>query len=916
MKKYRIFCIKTMPQNNLFKTHLFLSIFCLLTISQQLLAQKPELDVNSYKSWPVIGPTAGISNNGVYVYYSIDNSPVGSSTLIIYDTKKNTSLEIINGMLPEFTNDSRRILYMVNDSLIIHDLSNQHIQIYTQVSEYSLRHEKKNDWLFVNGNNLSKDLIIVDLKSLTEKRIDRVNSFTYLPVRESLLVNTDQNTNADRQAISLYSLNGELLKKIWSGKKAKFMITDEDESKCAFIEDTGAENAIKCVSINTDTEQNLIEKTSLQIPPNMEIPKSRMNTWKFSHDGNRLFFNLQEKKKFNSSPGIVTIWNYKDTILQSEQDEELDHNPSYLFTYVFNKRNVVQLSRKYQECFPATANVSTNDTYLTVRSKAGHPNEWNWNPNSITKISLVNTITGECQMTTDNSKFSLAGGANEISPTGKYFIYYDAARKNYMAYNIKSGILQNITENIQTKWTTYYTQISSFPETYPVGISGYTPEDKAILINDMYNIWLIDLEGKRTPINLTGQQNQNIIYTVAIPTYPHPKIYSSEQPIILISFNLTNKEYGFHRLTLGKVPYLSKLTEGPFSYGNSNNPYSSCPSNRIIKARDCNMYIVLRENSIESPNYYLTKDFIHFKKISDIHPEKKYNWLSTELHTYRLNDGTFSTGILYKPENFDPHKKYPVILQYYWEVSHLSNTFLTPDLEGSTINVPIMVSKGYLVFKPDMHYQLGKIGDGALVSVLGAYDYLKDKTYIDSSKIALNGHSFGGYETNYIIAHSNKFRAAISASGFCDLIRMYGSTWGSGESQQQLMETGYLLMDGTLWEKKAAYISNSPILDADKITTPLLMMNNKEDISVNFSQGVALFTGLRRLGKKVWMLEYDKSNHVLTDPAKQRDFQVRMEQFLDHYLKDTPIPEWMEYGLPASREGLTDGLKLVYPQGK
>jgi hypothetical protein len=87
------------------------------------------------------------------------------------------------------------------------------------------------------------------------------------------------------------------------------------------------------------------------------------------------------------------------------------------------------------------------------------------------------------------------------------------------------------------------------------------------------------------------------------------------------------------------------------------------------------------------------------------------------------------------------------------------------------------------------------------------------------------------------------------------------------------------------------------------------MMSNKADGDVPFPQGVEMFTALRRLGKKAWMLQYDGEDHMVFDAAAA-DLTVRMKQFFDHYLKGAPPPKWMTEGVPARLKGIDSGLEL------
>ena len=184
--------------------------------------------------------------------------------------------------------------------------------------------------------------------------------------------------------------------------------------------------------------------------------------------------------------------------------------------------------------------------------------------------------------------------------------------------------------------------------------------------------------------------------------------------------------------------------------------------------------------------------------------------------------------------------------------------------------------------------------------------------WVDSLKMGLQGHSFGGYETNYLITHCHMFVAACSASGLSDIISDYGGLEDDGSSLEVLFEQTQNRIGATLWGKPELYIKNSPIFRADHVTTPLLMMHTKIDGACPFANAVEFFIALRRLGKKVWMLQYDDGNHFLWGNAAA-DFTIRMQQFFDHYLKGSPAPKWMIEGIPAKLKGIEDGLELEGP---
>ena len=117
----------------------------------------------------------------------------------------------------------------------------------------------------------------------------------------------------------------------------------------------------------------------------------------------------------------------------------------------------------------------------------------------------------------------------------------------------------------------------------------------------------------------------------------------------------------------------------------------------------------------------------------------------------------------------------------------------------------------------------------------------------------------------------------------------------------------------TLWEDRDKYILNSPLFQADKINTPLLILHNDEDGAVPWYQGIELFVALRRLEKPAWLLNYNEQPHWVMKQENRLDFARRMQQFFDHYLMDAPMPVWMAKGIPAVDKGKEFGFEPAGP---
>ncbi len=196
-------------------------------------------------------------------------------------------------------------------------------------------------------------------------------------------------------------------------------------------------------------------------------------------------------------------------------------------------------------------------------------------------------------------------------------------------------------------------------------------------------------------------------------------------------------------------------------------------------------WLLIKQKANESPNFYTTDNFVKFKRITDIQPQKRYNWINTELVSFSQLDGIPSQGILFKPENLDSSLAYPIIFNYYEKNSYGLNYSRFPEFAMNQINIPWFVSNGYLVFVPDIYFRKGNQGVSAYNSVLGAVEFLSVRRYIDKSRMALVGQSFAGYETNYIVTHSPIFSAALSSSGVSNIIDLYNGFVGSNPFGQE-----------------------------------------------------------------------------------------------------------------------------------
>lgn len=329
-----------------------------------------------------------------------------------------------------------------------------------------------------------------------------------------------------------------------------------------------------------------------------------------------------------------------------------------------------------------------------------------------------------------------------------------------------------------------------------------------------------------------------------------------------------------------------------------------------VKAKNSDVIIYTKENFELFPDVLLSDlSLKNSVQLTNANPQQKeFNWGTAELVSWISADGIRLEGVLYKPENFDPNKKYPMICSFYEKNSDEFNGYRTPEVHRSTIDYHYYTSNGYLIFNPDIVYTDGYPGESCFNALMPGISVLIDRGFVDEKRIGAQGHSWGGYQVAYLAAHTRLFAAIESGAPVVNMISAYGGIrWATGINRAFQYERGQSRIGHSIWDTPLRYIENSPIFNMDKVTTPILIMANDHDGHVPWWQGIEYYVALRRLQKPAWLLNYNNEPHWPQVFANKLDFQKRMEQFFNHYLKDEPMPEWMEKGRPEVVKDVTLG---------
>ena len=773
------------------------------------------------------------------------------------------------------------------------------------------------------------DLVLRKLETGEEKIFANALEYYFSKTGDKLLIEQAKNPkdSLSKATILLYDLKESTSTVLSKGGNdfKNFTMTD-DGSQIAYLAERDARPKelqkfyrIWYYKSGMDSATLLADKNSVDMHLGMGI--SEYGNLSFSKSGKRLFFGTAPIQPPKDTSIIemdmpkLDIWHYNDDYLQTVQITparlRAAQQENFLAIYDLEKKTIKQLgSKEIPQVIPT--NEGDGDTFVGV-TDFGKRIESQWRGNTLKDIYAIDVNSGNKQLVKEN-----LFGQVYPSSTGKYIMWYDRKARHYFAWDGETT--RNITAKIKVPlWNEDY---DSPDEPGNYGVMGWNEGDSAVYVYDKYDVWrvlLSELSVLNISRNLGRQEKISYRYQ---SSDPEKKYFKWNDFILCRIFNTTNKEAGLSYITPNGV-YLAKikLQDNKFQFG------------QILTAKKDNlswtpMLLYTKENYQVSPDLYVNgvlpdHRYLHNAtkifgldpeevKLSSINPQQKdYNWGTAELFKWKAYNGKEATGLVYKPEDFDPKKKYPMIVYFYEKLSDGLYDYKEPAPIRSAINVPFFVSRGYIIFMPDISYKTGYPGKSAYDYIVSGARALVKKGWVDSTNMALQGHSWGGYQAAQVATMTKLFKAVWAGAPVANMTSAYGGIrWESGVSRQFQYEKTQSRIGGTLWEKLPLYLENSPLFHLNKVTSPMVIMANDADGAVPWYQGIELFTGLRRLGKKVWMFNYNGQGHGLTQRQDMRDYQIRMQQFFDYMLKGEKPAKWITDGLPAVKKGKEWGLEV------
>jgi dienelactone hydrolase len=782
------------------------------------------------------------------------------------------------------------------------------------------------------------DLVLLDFRTGKEERWHQTREYLFSPEGNVLVVETTRQAadSASRSAILWFNTaDGRTDTVLWGFNDARNYVFDAKGAQLAFVaERDSAPRALSkfyCLwyyAPGMDSAVIRADRASiaaaLAASPNKSepLPTERGGFTVspdfanlFSKDGSRLYIGVapirppKDTTLADFETARLDVWNYNDDYLAPAQLVRLntDLKASYLALLPKGDNRLVPLADA--GCETILPSLEGDGRWALGMSSRDYRIRQQWEGVIQQHLYLVDLKDGSRTPIQERVR----GGAT-LSPGGQYFLWYDWKQRGWYTYSIGARKMNKITTGIPTP---LYDEDDDHPDDPPPhGLMGWQEGDRRIYLYDKYDIWECDPEGKTPPVNLTrgiGRRHAVTFRYVRLDQderrgrnermfQPEP-VFHNGQTLLLTLFDQRN-------MTAGHLLY--KMGD-PFALDTTAQETFARSYDGFIKARDRWIYGYLEGSFDRSYDLYVADSAaVSGRPMSHINPQQSaYNWLTVELRHWKMLDGKTSDGLLYKPENFDSTKKYPIIFYFYERDARTLYNYIAPQPSRASINIAYYVSNGYLVFDPDIYYKTGQPGEDAYNSVLSAVHYLSHFKWVDTARMGLQGHSWGGYQVAYLVTRTHLFTAAEAGAPVANMTSAYGGIrWETGVSRQFQYERSQSRIGATLWQRPEVYIRNSPLFKADKVTTPLLMMANDADGAVPWYQGIEFFSALRRLGKKTWLIEYNGEGHGLTERRDRKDWSIRLSQFFGYYLKNERAPRWMVEGVPATLKGIDWGLEM------
>ncbi len=879
-------------------------------VVQEKPKEKKVLTVDDYGRWNRID-SATISPDGTWATYAYSPAE-GDRTLYLRRVDSDDKpTEIPMGSSPGFSDDSKWITFSVapgeeetkklqkNKKPIVRTLQLMNLETSeVTLFEGAVRGTFAEGSRFVavsmgrpgasGGQSGGSDLLIVDLKTLGVRNIGNVGSFEFNKAGELLAYTVDA---ADQSGNGLYllDLNSNVLNILDSSDQRYRQLTWNEhgdrlavlrgQEKKGFVQNENDVIIVQDVASRQESKFVYAPADDESFPEEMVI--SEFSDLEFSDDGSMVFTGLKEQqkkpsgKKDKEERANVDVWHWQDDRVQSVQQRRAsrDRRSTYAAVIHVEQNKFVQLGDKELSRISIVGKgrwaVGVDDTpYRAEVSWGGRRGDY----------YRVDLKDGKREAITEG-----LGRSMGYSPDGKHFVFLK--EKQLWVYNLDQGTTTNLSD--AATGVNFVNEEDDHPYEKPsFGIGGWTADGSAVIVNHKFDLWQLPLDGGQGT-NLTGGMGEkDQIRFRYVRLDPEEESIDTTKPMLLSAYGEWTKQSGYYSLAPGEEPQVLIFEDKQIG--------------RPVKAKDSDRVLLSMQTFEDFPNYWVTNtQFESPEQITDANPQQsEYQWGRRILVDYKNGKDVRLQATLTLPGNFEEGKKYPMLVYFYEKMSQRHHQYSMPRFDDRP-HMSTYASDGYLVLMPDVVYEVGRPGSSALDCVTRAVQAVIDLGHVDPERIVLQGHSWGGYQSSFILTQTDMFAAVVTGAPVTNLVSFHGELYkSSGTVQQGITEKGQVRMGVSPWEDMELYHSQSPVHNVEKITTPFMILHGTDDGAVDWHQGLEFYNAARRNGKQVILLSYPEEGHHLNNKGNQIDFQIRMKQFFDHYAKGAEAPDWMKNGVP------------------
>jgi dienelactone hydrolase len=636
---------------------------------------------------------------------------------------------------------------------------------------------------------------------------------------------------------------------------------------------------------------------------------SELGGVRWAKDASRLFLGIKEQEDRReplSGRANVDVWHWADVNVQSVQQVRAARDRNRTWNGVVNLgRGDLSFVRLADETLE-TVSQAGDSRWGIGRDPRPYEREVAWG-GSRADFYRVDLDSGARALMAEG-----VGRTVSTSPDGAWWVYI--RDEEVIARNVASGQEVNLTGS---SGVDFVNRQVDYPYERPAwGTGGWTHDGKSVLLYDAFDVWEVPVDGSAAT-NLTagvGEREQIRFRVTRLAGGPGrgpgggpggmgggaDEGIDLDEPILLTAYGEWTKKSGYWEVKKGRQP--EPLFWVDKSVG------------RPLKAQDSDRMVFTQQTFVEFPDYWLSDvRFRSPRKITDANPQQaEYAWSPGRVLIDYVNErGIELQATLALPAGYEEGKRYPMLVYFYERMSQQHHNYSMPAFDDRP-HMSTYASNGYLVLQPDIVYTTGRPGSSALDDLTSAVNKVMELGYADPERIGLQGHSWGGYQSSFVVTQTDLFAAVVTGAPPTNLISFYNTLYRStGTVQQGITEVGQVRMGTTPVEDFELYVSQSPVHHAHKITTPFMILHGTADGAVDWMQGLEFYNMARRLGKEVIFLSYPDEAHHLNQRNNQIDFQIRMMQYFDHYLKGAPAARWMTDGVPHLERDYADPREMV-----